>query len=144
MVTCMWVWIVYANSNKIVLLFSHQVMSHSCVQLFCYLANWLHHQGPLFIGSQASILEWVGHFSSPKDLPNSGDWTCTSCIGRWILIHWTTREGQQENYRVQLSYLKTSNSTASWWVFLLNFSWACGHQAIITLSRFRCNLNPTQ
>ena len=48
---------------------------------------------------QARILEWVA-------VPSSGesswlrDWTCFSCIGRWILYHWTTREAPPVGYRV--------------------------------------------
>ena len=41
--------------------------------------------------SQARILEWVAisfsrRYSRPRDR------TCASCIGRWILNHWATRE----------------------------------------------------
>ena len=41
--------------------------------------------------SQARILEWVvisfyGRSSQPRD------WTSVSCMGRWILYHWGTRE----------------------------------------------------
>ena len=41
--------------------------------------------------SQSRILEWVAlSFSSGSSQPR--DWTHVSCIGRWILHHWTTRE----------------------------------------------------
>ena len=41
--------------------------------------------------SQARILEWVAiSFSRGSSRPR--DRTCVSCIGRWILCHWTTRE----------------------------------------------------
>ena len=41
--------------------------------------------------SQARILEWVVIFFS-KGSSLCRDWTCVSCIGRWVLYHWTTRE----------------------------------------------------
>ena len=41
--------------------------------------------------SQARVLEWVAiSFSRGSSRPR--DRTCVSCIGRWILCHWTTRE----------------------------------------------------
>ena len=43
--------------------------------------------------SQARILEWVAiAFSRRSSQPR--DWTCISCIGRWILYHWAAREAQ--------------------------------------------------
>ena len=49
--------------------------------------------------SQASILEWVAiPFSRGFSWPR--DWTqvsCVSCIGRWILYHWATREAHRWN-----------------------------------------------
>ena len=40
---------------------------------------------------QTRILEWVAiSFSRGSSQPR--DWTCISCIGRWILYHWATRE----------------------------------------------------
>ena len=66
----------------------------SCVQLF--VNPWTAvHQAPLSMGfSSARILEWVVTSSSrgspwPKD-PKQVSWV--SCIGRWILHHWATRE----------------------------------------------------
>ena len=53
------------------------------------------HQAPLSTGfsRQERILEWVAMPSSRGSLwPR--DWTCISCIGRWILYHWATREAQ--------------------------------------------------
>ena len=42
--------------------------------------------------SQAKILEWVAiSFSRASSWPR--DQTCVSCIGRWILYRWATREG---------------------------------------------------
>ena len=41
--------------------------------------------------SQARILEWVAiSFSRGSSWPRN--WTQVSCIGRWILYHWATRE----------------------------------------------------
>ena len=41
--------------------------------------------------SQAIMLEWVAiSFSRASSRPR--DWTHVSCIGRWILYHWATRE----------------------------------------------------
>ena len=40
---------------------------------------------------QARTLEWVTISSSSRySWPR--DWTCVSCIGKWILYHWATRE----------------------------------------------------
>ena len=41
--------------------------------------------------SQARILEWIAiSFSRESSQPR--DWTWVSCIGKWILYHWATRE----------------------------------------------------
>ena len=41
--------------------------------------------------SQARILEWVAiFFSRGSSRPRNR--TCVSCVGRWILYHWATRE----------------------------------------------------
>ena len=46
---------------------------------------------PLHGVSQSRILEWVAiSFSRGSSQPR--DPTCASCIGRWILYHWATRE----------------------------------------------------
>ena len=37
-------------------------------------------------------------FPTPGDLPDPGNWTHVSCIGRWILYHWDTREAQRFIY----------------------------------------------
>ena len=40
---------------------------------------------------QARVLEWVATaFSRGSSRPR--DWTHISCIGRWVLYHWATRE----------------------------------------------------
>ena len=51
--------------------------------------------------SQARILEWVTiPFSRGSSRPR--DQTCVSCIGRWILYHWVTREDHKEVWKVKL------------------------------------------
>ena len=45
--------------------------------------------------SQAEILEWVA-ISFSRGFSQSMDWTCVSCIGRWLLYHWTTWEVLQK------------------------------------------------
>ena len=43
-------------------------------------------QAPLYGVSQTGILEWVAiYFSRGSFWPR--DWTCVSCIGRWVLYH---------------------------------------------------------
>ena len=53
---------------------------------FCtWILYCLSHQG------SPRILEWVAiSFFRGSSWPR--DWTCISCIGRWILYHWVTRE----------------------------------------------------
>ena len=40
---------------------------------------------------QARILEWVA-ISFCRGPSRTRDWTCVSCVGRWIPYHWATRE----------------------------------------------------
>ena len=40
---------------------------------------------------QTRILEWVA-ISVSRESSRTRDWTCVSCIGRWILYHWATSE----------------------------------------------------
>ena len=35
---------------------------------------------------------FIGHKACLISAPQAGDWTCTPCIGRCSLNHWTTRE----------------------------------------------------
>ena len=49
-------------------------------------------QGPLSMGISRQILEWVA-ISFSRGSPQIWDWTCISCLVRWILYHWDTREG---------------------------------------------------
>ena len=41
--------------------------------------------------SKARILEWVA-ISSSRATSWPRDWTCISCISRWVLYHWATKE----------------------------------------------------
>ena len=41
--------------------------------------------------SQAGILEWVA-ISSSRESSRPRDSSCVSCMGRWILYYWATRE----------------------------------------------------
>ena len=43
--------------------------------------------------SQVRTLEWVA-ISSSRESSLPRDWTCISCISRWVLYHWATREAQ--------------------------------------------------
>ena len=45
-------------------------------------------QGISYVG----ILEWVAIFFS-REYSQLRDQTCISCVGRWILYHWASREG---------------------------------------------------
>ena len=47
--------------------------------------------------SQARILEWVAN-SFSRGSSRLRDWTQVSCIGRWILYHWATREALLAKY----------------------------------------------
>ena len=69
---------------------------------------------PWFKGSsfhrifQARILEWVA-ISSSRGYSRPRDWTHVSCIGRWILYQWVTREArkiQQQLWKVWSNRLK--------------------------------------
>ena len=42
---------------------------------------------------QARILEWVA-ISFSRGSSQSRDWTCISCVCRWILYHWVTWKAQ--------------------------------------------------
>ena len=63
----------------------------------CLAANWC----PILLWlisvcgiSQARILEWISiPFSRGSSWPK--DWMHVSCVGRWILYHWATRDKSQ-------------------------------------------------
>ena len=84
-----------------------EVKSLSCVWLFA--TPWtVAHQAPLCMRFfQARILEWVAiFFSRGSSIPR--DQTPVSCIGRWILHHWATREAQWLCYRDHKELIHTS------------------------------------
>ena len=99
----------------LLLLFSCQVVSHSCDPMDC---------GPpvsVYGISQARILKWAAiSFSRGSSQPR--DRTCVSCIGRQILSHWATWEapflplhggGEGDNnwlHRIALSFSKMAYS----------------------------------
>ena len=58
---------------------------------------------------QARILEWVAIPSSRESLQprNQTHVSCLSCIGRWILYHYTTREWIPQN-RYNIVYILLS------------------------------------
>ena len=65
---------------------SSSVVTKSCLT---FLRPWA---GSSVYGiSQARILRYVA-ISFPKGYSQPRDWTQVSCIGRWILYHWATRE----------------------------------------------------
>ena len=72
---------------------SYCLVTKSCLTL-CYPTG---HSPPVssVLGiSQARILEWVAIlFSRGSSQPR--DWTDVSCISRWILNYWATREAPQ-------------------------------------------------
>ena len=55
--------------------------------------------------SQARILEWVAIFFSRSSWLR--DWTCISCVGRWILDLWATREAPWTSETIFLCVSKT-------------------------------------
>ena len=61
-------------------------------------------------GFHARILEWVAMPSS-RGYSQLRDWTCISCIGRWILYHWATREA------LFISYHLSHNHNLPTWLF---------------------------
>ena len=71
--------------------FCHLQQCVSCVQLFCNPIDCSLPGSSVHGISQATILEWIA-FSFSRGSSWARDWTCTSCIGRWTLHHWTTRE----------------------------------------------------
>ena len=86
-----------------------------CVCMCALSHVWLY-AIPWTVACQASLSMkfsrqeyWRGlPFPSPGNLPWLWDWTCISCIGRWILYCWATREADL-----------ISQSTANlWWIML--------------------------
>ena len=68
-----------------------QQQSLSCVWLFCDTMDGSRPGSSVHGIFQARILDWVAiSFSRGSSWPK--DQTYLSCIGRWILYHWATRE----------------------------------------------------
>ena len=62
--------------------------------------------------SLARLLTWVAaSFSRGSFQPR--DWTCVSCIGRWILYHWATRETQYYNFFIHSSVKSNGHAGCS-------------------------------
>ena len=82
---------------------------------------------------QAWILECIAiSFSCGSSQPR--DQTCVSCIGRWVLCHWATREAWKRRYRnlerkghepfvTGKQSLLIFTWCFCWWVFLSIFFW---------------------
>ena len=51
--------------------------------------------------SQARILEWVV-ISLSKGSSQTRDWTHASCVGKWIIYHWATKEAQPHVYKIMI------------------------------------------
>ena len=60
---------------------------------------------------QARILDWVAIFFS-KESSWPKDWIHISCIGRWILYHWTTLEEPE-----MLGSCKSTTGTKYIWLY---------------------------
>ena len=67
------------------------VLVASCFQLFCDLKASSPPGSSVHRVLQARILEWVAMPSS-RGSSQPMDGTYISCIGRWTLYHWATRE----------------------------------------------------
>ena len=73
----------------------------SLLWLFCNPMDCSRTGSPVHRISQARILEWVAtSFSRGSSQPR--DWTHISCIGRWVLYHWATREAHNDSCSVLL------------------------------------------
>ena len=66
----------------------------SCVRLFCDPTDYSPQSSFVHGVFQARILEWIA-ISFSRGSSQTRDQTCISCIGRWILYHWATREAHQ-------------------------------------------------
>ena len=65
------------------------------VQLQSYVRLFVTSPGSSVLGiSQARILQWVASIPFSRGSSRTRDWTCISCIGRWIFCHWVAWEAQ--------------------------------------------------
>ena len=71
-------------------------MQKGCVHLFCDHMDYSPPGSPVYEISQAGILQWVAiSFSRTSSWPR--DQAHISCIGRWVLYHWATRESHSNS-----------------------------------------------
>ena len=77
------------------------VLSLSHVWLFCNPMDCSLPGSPVHGISQARILEWVAIFFS-RESSWLRDRGCISCVGRWILYYWATREAKSLDMRCLL------------------------------------------
>ena len=91
-------WLVHYWKYLICCYFSNSVMFDS-------VTPWtVACQAPLSMGfSRAKILEWVA-ISSSRGSSWPRDWTCISCVGKWILYHWVNMEAQEHLLGVTILY----------------------------------------
>ena len=90
--------------SLLLLLFSRSVLSDS------FSTSWtVALQAPLSMGLlQARILEWVAiSFSRGSSQPR--DQTSISCISRWVLSHWATREAHNTALWTPITTLDLQN-----------------------------------
>ena len=64
---------------------------------------------------QPRILEWVAiSFSRGSSQPR--DWTCISCIGRWVPYHWATREVHNAGHAIIKVWWSLAFTIITFWL----------------------------
>ena len=85
------------------------------------------HQAPVYGVFQARILEWVA-ISFSRGSSHTRDQAHVSCIGRWIIYHWATREAHiyiyTHMYRL-FSFMRLLKFEISSWSFKNYNVWYC-------------------
>ena len=82
--------------------------------------------------SQARILEWfVISFSRRSSRPR--DWSHISCIGRWVLYYWATREAPEHKLAISSVQLLSH-------VRLFATPWIAARQASLSITNSRSHL----
>ena len=66
-----------------------------CVVAFCDPMDCSQRGSRVHGVSQVRILGWVA-FSITRASSQPSDWTQVSCVGRWVLFPWTTREAHRQ------------------------------------------------
>ena len=93
--------------------------------------------------SQARILEWVA-ISFSRGSSWLRDWTCISCVGRWILDHQATREAPWTSETIFLCVSKTPTArTCQVRVFWYILTSECSLRCSILEHRMLCTWNLT-